>query len=67
MMVELTHLYLRTNAQNVNLFDLIKVIQLKRLQFNAARINDPEMYNSVKSIHFLPISKDQEGKMVNIY
>jgi len=64
MMIELSHIYLRTNAQNVNLADVWKVIQVKKLQFNASRIRDPQIYNMVKSLNFLTISKQQEDKMV---
>ena len=63
-MIELSHIYLRTNAQNANLFDVYDVIKLKNMQFNAARLRDPSIYNTVKSLTFLPVNQEQESKMV---
>lgn len=63
--IELSHTYLRTNAQNTSLGDILTIIQLKWMNFNASRIRDPAMHNTVKSIHFLPVNKEQEARMVN--
>ena len=63
-MIELSHIYLRTNAQNVNFFDVYDVLKLKNMQFNTSRLRDPGVYNTVKSLTFLPVNQEQESKMV---
>ena len=65
--MELSHIYLRTNAQNINLSDVLTIIKLKSMNFNASRVRDPAMHNTIKSIHFLPVSQEQEAKMVGYY
>jgi len=62
--IELSHNYLRSNAQNISLGDLYSLWKFKNKGYSLAKVQNPEDFNVLRRIQFIPIKHNQEEKMV---